>query len=191
MTPGAGCAAGAASGARIAQGSGARRRWLGPIAALALLGGCGVLATLPAGPGPRDAQVTIAGTSRFDPERFAGRWHVVAAFGAPSGGTLRQFTYDPEQAVMTETGPAQPRRYRVTAPGVLRPLAPTAPDAPDALVVMWVDEGFRTAVLGTPSGQRGEILDRAPVAAPDRLAAAKEILDFNGWDVSRLQKVTK
>jgi apolipoprotein D and lipocalin family protein len=53
---------------------------------------------------------------------------------------------------------------------------------------MWVDEGFRTAVLGTPSGKVGYVLDRKPKPSPDRYIAATKILTFYGWDISRLQR---
>ena len=62
------------------------------------------------------------------------------------------------------------------------------PKVGEPLVVMWVDEGFRTAVLGTPSGNVGYVLDRKPKPSPDRYKAATEILTFYGWDISRLQR---
>ncbi len=56
--------------------------------------------------------------------------------------------------------------------------------------VLWVDEGFRTAVLGNPTGDFGWIVDRSTTGGADRITAAREILDFNGYDVSQL-RVTK
>ena len=53
--------------------------------------------------------------------------------------------------------------------------------------VLWVDEGFRTAVLGTPSGSRAFILDRGATPAPDRLRAAREILNWYGYDLAQLE----
>ncbi len=55
--------------------------------------------------------------------------------------------------------------------------------------VLWVDESYRTAVVGTPNGRAGWILNRDPEIPADRLAAAREILDFNGYDLSRLEMV--
>jgi len=40
-----------------------------------------------------------------------------------------------------------------------------------------------------PSGRAGWILNRDPQIPSDRLAAAREILDFNGYDLSRLLMV--
>ena len=48
-------------------------------------------------------------------------------------------------------------------------------------------EGFRTAVIGSPEGGYGWILDRRATGGEDRITAAQEILDFNGYDLSALQ----
>ena len=55
------------------------------------------------------------------------------------------------------------------------------------LWVLWVDEGFRTAVVGNPAGDFGWILDRSASGGADRIAAAREILDFNGYDTDQLR----
>jgi apolipoprotein D and lipocalin family protein len=46
--------------------------------------------------------------------------------------------------------------------------------------VLWVDSGYRTLAVGTPSGRFGFVLDRGAIA-PDRLTAAREVFDFNGY----------
>ena len=55
------------------------------------------------------------------------------------------------------------------------------------LWVLWVDEGFRTAVIGNPEGTFAWIIDRSQKGGADRITAAREILDFNGYDVSQLK----
>ena len=50
--------------------------------------------------------------------------------------------------------------------------------------ILWVDEGYRTLAVGTPSGRFGFVLDRATGAA-DRLQAAREVFDFNGYDTAQ------
>jgi apolipoprotein D and lipocalin family protein len=52
--------------------------------------------------------------------------------------------------------------------------------------VLWVDEGYRTAVVGQPNGRAGWVLNREPEIPQDRWVAAREVLDFNGYDLSRL-----
>ncbi|MFD2738403.1 hypothetical protein ACFSUD_02360 [Sulfitobacter aestuarii] len=154
---------------------------------LLMLSACGVQKAAPLVELPyRNPTAVMGGTTRFDPARFAGEWHVVARFGQESLAP-RSYVYDAARGVIRESG-AEPRLYRVSGPGILSQFDPVSDER---LVVMWVDEGFRTAALGTVSGQRGVILDRSPQAAPDRLAAAIEILDFNGWDTGRLQKVNR
>jgi apolipoprotein D and lipocalin family protein len=46
--------------------------------------------------------------------------------------------------------------------------------------VLWVDSGYRTLAIGAPSGRFGFVLDRGAIP-PDRLTAAREIFDFNGY----------
>ncbi len=54
------------------------------------------------------------------------------------------------------------------------------------LWILWVDDDFRTAVIGTPDGSLGWIMDRPGQASPDRTAAAREVLDWSGYDLGRL-----
>ncbi len=132
----------------------------------------------------RNPTAPIGATTRFDATRFAGDWHVVASFGAPQTAaptfSLEGATAD--LVVQDRSCVAcPPDAYEVEAPGVLRPVAGGEP-----LVVMWVDADFRTAALGTASGSHGAILDRRAGGSQDRVKAARQILEFYGWDLSRL-----
>lgn len=153
------------------------------IALALVLAGCAQDVPAPQS-GFRDQSAPIGGTTRFDPARFAGDWYVVAAFGDTTARTQR-FEFDPASA--TTTGPSG-RQYRSDRPGVLTPLNT---GIGERLVIMWVDEGFRTAAVGHPSGSYGVILDRKPRASADRLAAAKDILGWYGWDLTQLKEVTQ
>ena len=53
--------------------------------------------------------------------------------------------------------------------------------------VLWVDADYRTAAIGTPSGSFGWIIDRAKSGGEDRIKAARDVLGFNGYDLSRLK----
>ena len=55
--------------------------------------------------------------------------------------------------------------------------------------VLWVDADYRTLAVGTPDGRFGFILNRDGALPPDRLAAAREILEWNGYDLARLRPV--
>ena len=142
--------------------------------------------------GFRDPGAPFASTSRFETERFLGEWVRIAAFAAPgqAAGPQRQLyrratTGQIVADVTGADGVTARRVYDLTAPGRLRPVGQEG--QAEELWVLWVDEGFRTAVLGTPSGSQAFILDRSATPAPDRMRAAREILDWYGYDMGRLQ----
>ncbi|QFU08107.1 Outer membrane lipoprotein Blc precursor [Rhodobacteraceae bacterium THAF1] len=165
------------------------------VAALTLTA-CSTESPLIPAPSFRDTDVPIASKAVFDPARFAGRWYEIASYPTPfqSGCT-------DTQAVYTPTGDALAVRNtcirdgklsaiegsaQVTGPGRLTVRLNGVPLAAPYWV-LWVDEGYRTAVVGVPSGRAGWILNRDPSILADRLAAAREVLAFNGYDLSRLQ----
>ncbi len=171
-----------------------------------LLAGC---AANPPAPGPsasyRDANAPFSSIALFEPERFAGRWYEIArypvAFQNGCGGTVAQYTSraDGTFAVVNTCregrldGPVRQIEgsARMIGPGRFDVQFDSAPSLSSPYWVLWVDEGYRTAVIGVPSGRAGWILNRDPEIPPDRLAAAREILDFNGYDLTRLEMVPK
>lgn len=162
------------------------RRALGAVALVALLAGC---AAKPAGPGAesgisyRNPAAVLAGTTRFDADRFAGDWVTRACIGpCPPARSFRVS----QAGAVTETTETGERGFLVEGPGILR-----ATTGSEALVVMWVDDGFRTAAIGTSTGRSAAIISRERAGGADRNAAAREILDFNGWDISQLRDVTQ
>jgi apolipoprotein D and lipocalin family protein len=147
-----------------------------------------------AGGGYRSSDGQIASAALFDPARFGDVWHVVAAFGAEAGcGPLAE-TWTPAPGGFAVTGTACAARgsrafagpARITGPGRItrEGIAGT-----EELWVLWVDADYRVAVIGTPDGSFGRILSRTPKPRPDLLTAAKEVLDFNGYDVSGLRDI--
>ena len=155
------------------------------LAALLLLTAC----TAVQGPGYRDTSVRVGSTSRFDAARFAGEWFVRESFG-PSAGRI-SLTLDQENAYLMALDGfavddrAAPQSVRLDIVGLAR-MEARGGYFKDPLWVLWVDEGFRTAVVGTPSGAFGWIMDRSPTGGADRIAAAREVLDWSGYDLSRL-----
>lgn len=159
------------------------------LAASLLLTAC---STEPTGPvGFRDPAQMISSSTAFDPARFQGDWQVVAAFGPGSAcGVLGEnWAVDASGFVIRgtacgtrgKTGFAT--RGRLTGPGrVVRDGA----RGPEEQWILWVDGDYRVAAVGTPSGAFGHILARPGMARTDLLKAAREILDFNGYDISRL-----
>ncbi|MCC7320846.1 MAG: lipocalin family protein [Rubellimicrobium sp.] len=162
-----------------------------------LLAGLAACAAPPApAPGWRDPARPIASAALFDADRFAGTWHVVARYPRPAGAACADETLTHAPGAMRWactgadgapldgwSGAAEPGRW----PGRFT-LGAGAQEGPGIVEVwvLWVDVDYRTAVIGTPDGSAGLILDRNPSIPPDRMVAAREMLDFNGYDLSHL-----
>ncbi len=150
----------------------------------------------------RDTSVPIASKAVFEPARYLGTWYEVARYPVPfeRGCVKVTATYgmqndgnisvintcrNPDGSVKSQiTGTAE-----IVGPGRLKVSFPSVPFGAADYWVLWVDEGYRTAVVGAPNGKSGWILNRDPQIPQDRLNAAREVLDFNGYDLSRLMQV--
>lgn len=78
--------------------------------------------------------------------------------------------------------------FAATGPGRWGLAEPGAGDTgPSGVWVLWADTSRRTVVLGDPDGSYVLILDRAPSGGADRLTAAAEIMDWYGYDLTRLE----
>lgn len=148
-------------------------------------------------PSYRNPDVTIASKADFDLTRFTGTWIEIASFPVPfqSGcdGALAEYTatgtgLSLRNTCLDETGaplraiegtalPTGPGRLQVSLDGV---------PFPAPLWVLWTDADYRVAVLGQPDGRAGWILARSAPLRPDLLRAAREVLDFNGYDLDQL-----
>lgn len=120
--------------------------------------------------------------------RLAGSWNQVATFGETKA-------CKPGQAEITQSGGGLAIDYRICqsgndmqGAGVMQPVGPgrfQVPGQPAPWWVLWADVDYRTLVIGSPDGRVGFILNRGGFP-PDRVKAAREILDFNGYDLKRL-----
>ena len=145
----------------------------------------------------RDTDVSMTSMAVFDPAHYAGTWYEIASFPVPFQAGCRNTRADYATA---GTGVLSVRNAcetdggakvitgsaKVAGPGRLKVRLQGVPVAADYWV-LWVDEGYRTAVVGVPSGRAGWILNRDPEIPPDRLTAAREVLEFNGYDLSELR----
>lgn len=150
--------------------------------------------------GYRATGTPIYSNAVFQLDRLAGRWVQVADFAPAEAGACaaRGLTVTPGAAGQLTIDAdlclgAERRRYlgpaATSGPGRIR-LAATDPTGIGAeWWVLWVDTDYRTLVVGTPSGSFGMILNRTGVLPPDRLTAAREVLEWNGYDLSRLRPV--
>ena len=131
----------------------------------------------PTGPVWRDLAQPIGSTTRGGPYDMAGNWQVQAAYpGGPLGpgdGIVLDFRAD-------GTGDFNGLPLQVTRPNRWRA-------GGVEYWVLWVDDDFRTAVIGTPTGGFGWIMDRPGASSPDRSRAAREILEFSGYDPAQLE----
>lgn len=173
-------------------------RWaLLGLSGLIAISACGLIA----GPSYRDGGVAIASAANFDPSRYLGRWYEVVRYPNPfqseCPGAIAEYGASDAPGILTVRNicldaAGQPSREvsgTATDEGLGR-LSVRLHGVPAAAPywVLWVDEGYRTAVVGTPNGRVGWILNRDPVIPADRLAAAREVLDFNGYDLDQLQR---
>jgi apolipoprotein D and lipocalin family protein len=127
----------------------------------------------------------------LDPSRLVGSWVQVADFAAKSGACV------PGGVEITRAAKGLAVAYQlclsgnlVQGAGAMQPDGPgrfVVPGQPGPWWVLWADADYRTLVIGTPNGRLGFILNRDGALPPDRLVAAREILDWNGYDLRRLQ----
>lgn len=154
--------------------------------------------------GYRDTTVPIGSKADLDTERYLGLWYEIARFPVPfeAGcvGVTAEYGLiepglisvlntcrDPDGTIRTSIE----GRAEIVGPGRLKVSFDNVPFVRGDYWVLWVDEGYRTAVVGAPNGRSGWILNRDPTIPADRLAAAREVLDFNGYDVSQLEMVSQ
>ena len=160
-----------------------------------------LLVLVACGPVYRDTATPLQTVAQLDTERYAGRWYEVASFPVSfqRGCTATTADYDlrddgrigvvnacrrgdPDSPVSQIAGTAE-----VVGPGRLKVRLGWIPFAGDYWV-LWVDNDYRTAVVGTPGGRAGWILHRAPEIPEDRLETARAVLAANGYDISQLQR---
>lgn len=150
----------------------------------------------------RDTTVLIASKAVFEPERYLGTWYEVARYPVPfergcvkvtatyamqpdGNISVQNICRNPDGTVKSEINGTA----KIVGPGRLKVSFPSVPFVDADYWVLWVDEGYRTAVVGAPNGRSGWILNRDPEIPQDRLNAAREVLDFNGYDLDRLMEV--
>lgn len=132
------------------------------LSAVLALSAYGLSACAPPSSIPDDMRSVVL----FDMARFEGTWRDI------SSGATWQIT---DSALTT---PTMQGALSLTGPGRMSVSGSAAP-----LWVLWVDEGYRTVVIGTPDRSFAYILNRGGDIAPDRLRAAREILEWNGYDI--------
>lgn len=158
--------------------------------ALVLLAGC-VAKTPTAVVGYRTASTPIFSNAVLENDKLVGRWVQVAEFAPRDAPTCK-----PGGAEIGRGSAGLTLAARLCLGGQTTafsgPLAVAGPGRftpPSGEVwwVLWADVGYRTLVIGTPSGRFGFILNRGGDLPADRMRAAREVLDWNGYDLGRLR----
>lgn len=148
---------------------------------LCVLGFLGPLAACTAPErGVRDTSVRMNAVVDVAPARLAGTWQEVAGIGRGAGGAWT-IAAAPGGALRV-SGPDGTGEGHLSPGGKLTLSQFRAP-----LYLLWIDADDRTLVLGTPSGAPAIVLDRRPALPADRAAAVREILAWNGYDLTRLK----
>ncbi|MFZ5961546.1 lipocalin [Thalassococcus sp. BH17M4-6] len=119
----------------------------------------------------RNPTAPVASQANATADRLAGSWVVVQGAGVAPGTVV-----EVSDAGLSVGGVA----YALVAPGRFE-------RGEGRLWVHWLDIGNRTAALGDPAGGQVWIMDRTRASSPDRLTAAREILDWYGYDLRQLQ----
>lgn len=159
------------------------------MALLMVLAGCAA----PSVPGFRDPGARISSSAAFDGARFAGQWQVVAAYDEEAACGVRPEIWTLDAAagfVIRGNDCAAGSVHGFATKGVVNGpgrILRAGRAGNEALWVMWVDADYRVAAIGTPDGRFGRIMARPGAARGDLIAAAREVMDFNGYDISRLQ----
>ncbi|SDI17573.1 lipocalin family protein [Lutimaribacter saemankumensis] len=123
----------------------------------------------------RDRDAPISSQVDVTEARLSGDWRVrVAPLVGPvvAGDILRLREDD-----LLMSGPG---RFEVTQ----------GPLKGRLLWVLWLDADNRTAAIGAPDGRIGWIMDRSPRGGADRIAAARGIMEWQGYDMARMKEVS-
>jgi apolipoprotein D and lipocalin family protein len=137
----------------------------------------------------REAEAPIWSAAAFAPAQVTGQWQQVAAFAAEPGlCRAGAVTVNPAPGGFAVKGTLCLDGEARKIDALARPVGPgrLSVEGQEDWWVLWVDSGYRTLAVGTPSGRFGFVLDRGQIPK-DRLAAAAEIFAFNGYTAGRLQ----
>ena len=155
---------------------------------LVLLSSCAAVGPVPPvdRPSYRNLSTPITSVALFDLAKFAGSWQVISGYGNSYCGL--EVAMDASAAKWAERSCAGGLTVGIaTASGPGRFTVNSGANKGLEHWVMWVDQTYRTAVIGTPDGSFGMILNRDRNIPADRMKAAREILDWNGYDLSQLR----
>ena len=129
----------------------------------------------------RDTSRQVYSIAAFDSARMEGHWTQVAGFGASCASGSMDIAAVTTYSLCLPKGPK-------SGQGAMVASVPGRFDLPGIgpFWVLWADADDRTLVIGAPAGHYGMILNRDGALPADRLKAARDILEFNGYDMAKL-----
>ena len=151
----------------------------------------------------RDTAAPIASQVDVGAQDLEGRWflrqHISGAWprgdrtvqisADGTGLVLREVVLQCNGAIQCETGAVE-TRYAPSREGrfvrVDQGDTHAAYSGPAALWVLWMDYDRRTFVVGDPGGTFAAIFDHRAQGGTDRIIAARDILDWFGYDLARV-----
>lgn len=156
------------------------------ILAAVLLTGCvAKIPTVPQGAFRATGQQMYS-SAVLDRARLPGKWQQVAAFGPAQPGCKPGGVDIAGKTTLTAVFRLCLNGQDVRGSGPLQPVGPGRfAVAGQEWWVVWADGDYRTLAIGTPSGAYGFVLNRGGAISGDRMRAAAEILEWNGYDMGR------
>lgn len=162
-----------------------------------------LLAACMGGPSYRDTGVPIATAMQVDLNRYQGLWYEIARFPVSFEegcvGVTAEYSLRPDGTVRVvntcrdgdlsappESAEATARAVDSTRAKLKVDFVPFIPFTDGDYWILDIDEGYRTAVIGTPDGTAGWILAREPRIGAERLERGYDVLRRAGYDVSRM-----
>jgi apolipoprotein D and lipocalin family protein len=160
-----------------------------------------ILAILTAcGTSYRTTSDPLVAQKEFDPERYLGLWYEIARFPVffQKGCTATTAEYGPLDAgkisvlkkcrMGTTSGAVKEivGFAEIVELGRLKVSFDTVPFVRGDYTVLWVDDTYHSAVVGSASGKAGWILARTPEIPPSTRQEAENILKSNGYDTTAL-----
>jgi len=137
----------------------------------------------PPAPGYRDTARPLSITTRTAPGLWQGTWYLRAATLGERG--IARFEFDADRITPNCT-PTCGTGWHAAPMGTNRWRLTDATGQTRELWLIWIDDSGRTAALGEPDGRYAWVLDRSTKGGLDRIKAAREVLDFNGYDAGKI-----